>query len=195
MPTTFTLDTNCIIAVDEGRPEAAFINELVLAHNEGIASVGLVAMSASERQQDGRYIRNIEEFNQRLKRLGLDSLKVLMPMAYSDITFMNNSLSCDYAMHVREKSFHDVLFPSIAFVGSDYCVANGLEPNTAHVDRKWRNAKCDVQAFWTHAHNRRDVFVTSDKNFHTQTKKAALLALAGGRIETPETAVALLGSQ
>ena len=50
MPRTFTLDTNCIIAVDESRPEAAAILELARTHQTGRASVGLVAISASERQ-------------------------------------------------------------------------------------------------------------------------------------------------
>lgn len=52
---TFTLDTNCAIAIaiGEGRPEAKAIRALADAHARGKANVALVAITASERQKDG----------------------------------------------------------------------------------------------------------------------------------------------
>ncbi len=47
---TFTLDTNCIIAVEDERPEAEHIRKLAEAHSQGVADVSLVAMSASENE-------------------------------------------------------------------------------------------------------------------------------------------------
>jgi hypothetical protein len=67
----------------------------------------------------------------------------------------------------------------------DRLVSLGLGTGT------WRNRNCDVQAIWSHIHHKRDVFVTSDCNFHKADKKAALIALGAGRIEHPEGALSL----
>ena len=50
----------------------------------------------------------------------------------------------------------------------------------------------DVQALWSHINAQRNVFVSSDGNFHKVQNKAALLALGAGKIEYPTEAVALL---
>jgi len=57
----FTLDTNCLIAIDEGRPAATAVRALADAHLAGTAHVAVVAMSASEKQQHGSYLRNFDE--------------------------------------------------------------------------------------------------------------------------------------
>ena len=195
MPRTFTLDTNCIIAVDESRPEAAAILELARTHQTGRASVGLVAISASERQQDGTHLENFTEFKDRIARLGLgdlELLELLEPMSYWDVTFWDFSLWCDEPMELLERSIYEILFPSIPFLWADCCVELGVDPKTTLPNKRWRNAKCDVQAFWSHLHRKRDVFVTSDGNFHAESKKARLLDISGGRIEFPDSAVALV---
>lgn len=192
MVTTFTLDTNCIIAVDESRPEGVFIREIAEAHRSFAASVGLVAISASERQKTNGHIENFTEFKERIASLDLDHLDLLEPMMYCDITFWDFCLWCDESMGVLERCIHEILFPKIPFLWVDYCAANGLDPKTNRPDKIWRNAKCDVQVFWSHAYRKRDVFITSDKNFHAASKKPKLLALAGGRIEFPQSAAAIL---
>ena len=189
---TFTLDTNCIIAVEEGRSEASSILQLALAHRSGLASVGVVAISASERQRDGRNLENFAEFKQRLLRVGLGDLVLLEPMMYWGVTYWGFGLLSDDKMVALERKIHQVLFPNIQFLWVDHCKTFGLNPETAKPDRKWRNAKCDVQAFWGHAFRKRDVFVTSDREFHTNMKKQRLVSLSGGRIETPEAAAKLL---
>jgi hypothetical protein len=45
---------------------------------------------------------------------------------------------------------------------------------------------------WSHIYHGRDVFVTSDDNFHKAGKKAALIDLGAGHIERPEGALSLL---
>lgn len=108
--------------------------------------------------------------------------------------FVGASLWSNEEMQALERSIHEILFPNIPFLWSDYCAEKGLDSTANTPDRKWKNAKCDVQAFWSHAWRKRDVFVTSDDNFHTELKKPLLIALAGGHIETPESAVALAGA-
>lgn len=191
--TSFTLDTNCIIAVDEGRPAAVPVLKLVDAHKQGLASVALVAISASERQRDGKPLETFTTFKERIERLGLGSLELIEPMMYFDISSSDFCLWADDESEVLEQKIHEILFPGIAFKWKDFCAGRGLDPNATAIDFKWLNAKCDVQAFWSHAHHGREVFVTSDENFHAEVKKASLIALAGGRIQRPEEAAAALG--
>jgi hypothetical protein len=188
---TFTLDTNCLIAVDEGRPEAAAIQTLATAHAEGRANVAVVAISASENQQDRRYIRNFAEFQYRLATLELSHLNILRPMFYWDITFWDWAYWSDESMEALERKIHDVLFPNVEFLWRDFCRAV-INPPPEHASGKWRNSKCDVQALWSHIYAGQEVFVTSDGNFHATTKKAALIALGAQRIEYPADAIALM---
>lgn len=196
---SFTLDTNCVLALDDAYANAAShrvdearaVEALVIAHVMGISNVGVVAISASERQRDYGYLETFSVFQQRLASLGLAHLDLLEPMLYYDITFWDASLWSDDKMETLERSIHEILFPNIPFLWTDYCTAIGIDPSPETRDQKWRNAKCDVQAFWSHAWRNRDVFVTSDRNFHAESKKKRLLALVGGRIETPESAALL----
>lgn len=188
---TFTLDTNCIIALDDSRPEASFVHDLIEAHKQGNASVAIVAISASEKQKTGGHVRNFAEFKDRITNLGLGHLDLLAPMSYWDITFSDYCLWSDESMKSLEMRIHKILFPQIPFLWADYCTVHNLNVETDYPDKKWRNAKCDVQAYWSHVHGRRDVFVTTDNNY-LKSKKANLIALSGSRIETPELALELL---
>lgn len=110
--TSFTLDTNCIIDVDEGRPAAAHIIALAQAQQRGGADVALVAVSASERQAGDRYLDNYADFSQRVARLGLGHLPVLPTIAYFNIGFYDVGLWADQAMVDRERAIHAVLSPT-----------------------------------------------------------------------------------
>jgi hypothetical protein len=191
MPRTFTLDTNCIIDVAENRPAAGAVRALADAHAAGRADVAVIAMSASERQRGGHYIQDFTDFRNRLVSLGLGHLNVILPMMYWDISFWDHCLWTDDAMVKREHEIHLILFPTVQFLWEDYCRANSIDlPNNSPTG-KWRNCKCDVQAIWSHIHHKREVFVTSDGNFHKADKKAALIALGAGRVEHPEGALSL----
>ena len=195
MLTTFTLDTNCIIAVEEARPESEAILKLANAHRLGNASVALVAISASERQKNGNNLETFTIFKERLKQLGLGHLDLLEPMLYFDVTFFDYCLWTDETMVLLEHDIHKVLFPNIDFLWSTYCESHGLNPMSDCPNHKWRNAKCDVQAYWSHAYRKRDVFVTSDQNFHKKTKQSQLIARVGGRILTPQLAIDVLNEE
>jgi|SRR5262249_4566921 len=188
---TFTLDTNCLIAIEECRPQSTAVRALADAHAASRAHVAVVAMSASEKQQGGSYLHNFGEFRQRLTNLRLDHLGILKPMGYFDIAFFDWCLLADESMETLERQIHAVLFPTVEFNWHDYCSARGLDPNTVAAG-KWRNCKCDVQALWSHTHHKRDVFVTSDQNFHAATKKDALIALGAKLIEYPDSAISLI---
>ena len=92
---SFTLDTNCILALDDVRndptsqrtAEADSIRLLAAAHSAGKASVGVVAISASERQRHDSHFENFSVFEQRLSALGIGHLELLHPILYYDVTF------------------------------------------------------------------------------------------------------------
>jgi hypothetical protein len=192
MPHTFTLDTNCLIAVANNEPAAGAVRALAEAHATSRADVAVVAMSASEKQQGGLYIQNFAEFRDRLVSLGLGHLEVILPMAYCDISFLDHCLLTDEEMVKLEREIHSTLFPTVQFQWQDYCRANSIDPPNDSPTGRWRNCKCDVQVVWSHIHSKRDVFVSSDSNFHKADKKSALIALGAGRIEHPKSALSLL---
>src|SRR5690242_14204898 len=107
----FTLDTNCIVGVDEKRAdEEPFVRALAHAHANATADVSVVAISASEKQQDGSYIKDFGTFQARLERLELQHLGLLMPMGYWDIGFYGFSLWCGDEMKMLEERIHKILF-------------------------------------------------------------------------------------
>ena len=189
---TFTLDTNCIIALDEERVEATAIRALLDAHASGDANVALVAISASEKQRGGGHLESFSEFQQRIASLGLAYLELLPPMFYWDVTYWDWCICSNSEMEVEEKKIHEILFPNVEFLWQDYCAVRGWKLNDITLTHGWRNPKCDVQALWSHIFHKRNVFITTDRNFHAQSKKQKLMALGANRIETPESAVSFL---
>jgi len=189
---TFTLDSNCIISIDEGGQDAAFVRRLIDAHAAGKAQVAVVAISAADRQRAGSYLDNFDAFRDRLAALGLAHLEILKPMACFDISFTGWCIEADEAMAALEKQIHDILFPHSEFTWQDYADANGLDPDSLSPQGDWRSRRCAVQEIWTHIHNKRDVFVTADDEFHKPAKKSALFALGAAQIERPAQAALLL---
>lgn len=187
--TSFTLDTNCIHAIEDGRPDARDIRELVARHAARTANVALVAVSASEMLRGGDRERNFAHFSARIARLGLGQLEIILPMAYWEVAFWDHALWADPQMEAFEKSIHDVLFPNAAFLLKD-CEA--AAPDPVEAKRKWINRKCDVQVIWSHIHAGRDILVTSDENFHKETKKPRLIALGAKQILYPIKAATLI---
>ncbi|WP_428488430.1 hypothetical protein [Rhodopila sp.] len=189
----FTLDTNCVIDVDEGRPNSVFVTALAQAHSDQRANVAVVAMMASEKQKTGGYLASFTDFMDRLTRLGLSHLDLALPLCYLDISYLDHCLLSDVNLTELDNKIHRVLFSSIDPNYTQYCQSNGIDPNNAISGQahRWRNAKCDVQALWSHINRKADVFVTSDRNF-LGVNMPRLIALGAGRVLTPEDAVGVL---
>jgi hypothetical protein len=189
---TFTLDTNCILALEEERGEAEAIRRLILAHDAQTANVALVAISASENQQNGLHLEHFNDFKARLGRLRLGHLPLLKPTAYWGVAFWEWCVLSDPQSMEMERKLHEVLFPDIPFDNKCFCERFGVALSHIHQHYKWRNTKCDVLALQSHVREGRDVFVTSDRNFHQSTKKPRLESLANCVIATPEEALSHL---
>src|SRR5262245_15339769 len=174
---TFTLDSNCINSIDEGGQDASLVRRLADAHAAGKAQVAVVALSAADRHHVGSYLDNLEAFRDRLAALDLAHLEILKPMAYFDISFLGWCGEADGATAPLVQQIYDLLLQQSEFSWQDFADTNALDPDSLSPYGDWRSRKCAVQEIWTHIHNKRDVFVTANDEFHKPVKKAALLPL------------------
>jgi len=189
---TFTLDSSCIEAIDEGRAEVKFIRTLADAHIAGKAKVAVVALSAAEKRQAGFYFDDFDAFRYHLAAVDLARLDILKPMVCFDISFPDWCIEPDTGMAALQKQIHDILFPQSEFEWPDYADANGFDPDSLSPYGDWRRQKCAILEMGAHISSKRDVFVTADAEFHKPAKAAALLKLGAGRIERPAQAVSLV---
>jgi hypothetical protein len=164
----FTLDSNCLLDVEEERPNAAFIRDLVSLHGKNRINVSISSIGASERQRTGGYARDFSEFQAKLKLIGFENLELLPPLASIDICFLGHCVIAD-EKDTLEQDIHNLLFPNMQFMWAEYANARGLAVGS--INRNWRNAKCDVLTLWYHIKHGGGVFVSSDENFHAATNK------------------------
>ncbi len=185
MITQVTLETNSIISLEQGRPQAPFIKELITLHEAGTIALRVVGISASERQKDGKIAPNYAQFKQLLERVGLGDAKVLCPPAYFGITYFDASFFGTRAGIILETEIHRILWPNLPFHFQQF-ERSADKSNPAWM-WKWKNPKCDTLALWSHIWYGGGIFVSDDDVFHQQTKKPALLDLAGGDIVRTST--------
>jgi hypothetical protein len=184
-----TLDTNCIIDLEENTPTAPFLRQLISLYDAHVISLRVVAISASERKPDGTYAIGFNEFKQKIAAVGLGHVEILPTLAYPGMAFPDWCYPTGGETTAFERKIQEVLFPTIEFDYREYRTRLGIDPTSDIIDAKWRNAKCDVLALWCHIRFHGDIFVTSDKNFHKVGKKGQLLAFGVGDILIPKDTV------
>lgn len=162
----YTLDTNCIIDLEENRPDAIHVRKMIADHDSGIINLAVVAISASERQLGGKPVWDYSTFENKLKNVGINHLEQLIPMKYWDVTFWGHDMWDGDS--VLEKKIHDILFPGEPIEKPQ---------EFGFSDREWKNHKCDVQIAWAHVYHNRDVLVTSDDNYHKKSVELAKIGL------------------
>ncbi|OCP17362.1 MULTISPECIES: hypothetical protein [unclassified Ensifer] len=189
----FTLDTNCLIDIDEARPAGGDVLALVDAARRGAADVAILASSASEQQPGGAHLDSFAAFQARMIDLGLGDIALLKPIAKYGLSFWDFALIGDEASVERERQIFEALFPGTPSDWPTYASANGLDPEDlfSRPAWKWRNRLCDVQAIWSHLNDERDFFVTRDKNFRRLNRT---VEFAHAISVTPAEAVALLSA-
>ena len=167
---TFTLDTNCLIDVEEDRPDKQFVLRLLAASQTGAISLAILASSASERQIGGGQLDSFKRFNLRMQDLGFGSIRLLLPIFRFGTTYLDNALWGDESMIAREQQIFETLFPTFETDWAKYANANGIDAEnlTCPLAWKWRNRLCDAQAYWAHEHHGQAHFVTRDPNFHNK---------------------------
>jgi len=187
-----TLDTNCLIDLEQGTPNGVFIRGLMADHASGKIRLRVPAIAASEIQPGGGTLQSFNAFKARIHRAGLRGAILLEPPMYLDMCYIGFFIIGGQADVDLESRIHNVLHPAIEFDYVDYCAARGLTPDAAPADRRWRNAKCDVLVVWSHIHYGGHVLVTADEEFHKEHKRAALVGLGAGVIVRPKDARAVV---
>jgi hypothetical protein len=187
-----TLDSNCIIDLEQNRPAVTYINELSQMHREGKIHLRVVAISASERKPDGTFASNFNEFKERVDSIGLADVQILKPIAYQGIAFCNYCVQGVGSLGKLEKEIQQALIPEIEIEYTDFCKKRRLNPSNKKNWGKWVNKKCDVLAMCSHIWNGGGIFVTNDGDFHKKPVKSRLIALGAGKILRPAETVELL---
>ena len=175
-----TLDTNCIIALDENRePAATCLRSLLHKHSLGKVQLQLIATSGSERQSRGPYLDNFGKFKERLDYLGLGHLPLLFPLLVLNVSYLDWCIIASEEDLILLEDIHKTLFPEQPYHLHDVLAMARPNVDASVMEHKWRNRLLDVHALWCHLRYGGDIFVTSDKNFH---KKQAMLTKYGSTV-------------
>lgn len=162
----YTLDTNCVIDIEENRPSAVYIKKMLIAYRKQVIDLAIVAISASENQPGGGINQNYSEFEEKLRAVDFQDLKVLFPMAYWDVAYWDHAIwDGDPELELK---IHNVLFAGTPIEKPE---------EVGFPMRKWQNNKCDVQIAWSHVYYNRDVLVTSDGNFHNHADELSKIGV------------------
>ncbi|ULK98753.1 hypothetical protein [Bradyrhizobium sp. I71] len=164
---SFTLDMNCLIAIENDEPAKVHVLALIEAADAKKIALSMVASGASERQPGGVYLNNIADFKERMRSLGFGSVDLLKPIGRQDISFWDHAIYGSEEAAAREKQIFEALFPRHSASWSEYAAAHGADVDnlSSTQGRKWKNMLGDAQAFWGHEYYGADHFVTSDDNF------------------------------
>lgn len=158
----YTLDTNCIIDLEEKREGYQYLQEMMSDFKKGNLDLSIVAISASENQKGGLPSRTFEDFEKKIVAAGLDGVNILIPMGYWDVCYWDRFMwGGDPEL---EKKIHNILFPGTPIENPE---------KFSYSERKWRNNKCDVQVAWSHIYYKQNILVTRDGNFHKNKRSLA----------------------
>jgi len=194
MSMKFSLDWNCVIEVEESRPQAQYVLGLVELHKRGEIEVGVFAASASENNSSRRFPGSAATFLRRIEALGRSSLPVIPMPAVWGLSYWDFCYYVDDSFDAEMSNLWKVINPNLS-----YGIENNLPEGTELTDElvqskllsKWRNCWCDVVSAYSHIHEQRDVFVTNNtRDF--QRNDARLFKLGMKRIATPKVAFELV---
>lgn len=195
-PIKVTLDYNCLIDLKEERPNAKAIRQIVDLHRQKHVQLLIPGISASERKKDHNGPAHFfDEFTDLLDHHKIPRECIVYPIARGDLTYSDASYLApeDPAYKILEWEIHQILHPQIQYNYQVHCQISGYTGQT--VDLKWLNRICDTQTMWCHLTCKSDVFVSTDENFHKQTKKPKLISLGAGNICKPDEALELISKE
>ena len=179
-----TLDRNALLNLERGDGDIEGLRRLVELHSNAVIMLCIPAILDSERQRDGTTLDSYLKFQSFLVSLGLRDHEEFRPPLYIGMAYVGHCVIHGTEMERLERHIHEILFPKLEFMYADYLARFGPGV-TPRLQQKWRNAKCDVLAMWSHIHYGADIFVTEDRNFHKTTKKPKLIAIGAKQICTP----------
>ena len=184
-----TLDWNCVIEVEEGRPQAAQVVDLVSRHRQGQFEVALLAASASENSRSKRFPGNANLFKDRVLALGWNDLPLVPMPGIVGLSYWDFCYSVDDSDKFEREmdALWCVIAPKVSSRPSEH-LPTGVSLTDEAIQSeqlsRWRNAWCDVISAYSHIRDGRDVFVTNNtRDF--QDNSEALSRLGMMHIYTP----------
>lgn len=171
-----TMDTNCLLAVDNKEAGYEAIEKILNLHHAGNVDVRVVATTAAE-----NILANpnpFEVFLALLKKTGFDRCEILKPLGRYNMYFYDHAVYASPEDERLENQVWEVLFPGISPASP--------EPGSPEAIKRWNNKMCDCQMIHSHIKYGGEVFITQDQNFMKQSKINHLVALGAGVITTPE---------
>ncbi|HZQ37887.1 MAG TPA: hypothetical protein VFD32_18300 [Dehalococcoidia bacterium] len=183
-----TLDTNSLLDLEEGRPAARPLGRLIGLHRAGALQLGVVVLSASERQSDGVYAADLADFRERMRMLDLGDARPLRPLFRWGLSFPDWAQWPTPAAERLERRIHRALFPNSPFRWGD--CADAAEPNADRevLYARWRNARLTVLSLWAHIEHGGGIYVSRDETVWRNDAPARLRALGVGAVMTPRDA-------
>lgn len=191
-----TLDWNCVIEVEEQRPQARHVLELVDYHRAGRFDVALLAASASENTRSKRFPGNAGLFSQRVAALGWQDLPLVPMPGVWGLTYWDYCFSIEDSAQFQEDidALWQIIAPRIARNPQEYLAEGSALTDDAIQSEalsKWRNTWCDVISAYSHIHAGRDLFVTNNtRDFQDHANKLATFGMK--HICTPEKALSVI---
>jgi hypothetical protein len=173
----FTLDSNCIIDLEEERSGSIYLKELKGFWQSGCVELAVVSASASENRPGGQVFQSYSLFEEKLRRVGLECVRELQPPGIWDLGYWDHMLWWDDEIERQVNTIRDILFPSI----------QTSPPSDPSAYRTWRGKMCDVLIVWAHGFHKADYLVTSDERLYK--KSAELIEFGVRHVVTPREAL------
>ncbi len=131
-----TLDTNCLIDVENWQGGYQDILKLKKLNDTGQIQLALPAMIASEKRVKGVAIKDFNVFMDFLKTFHFDDLELLAQPFYWDISFWGQAMWLGEEEINLDKRLHSILFPNINFDCNSFIEAN-RDSNDIEKLRQW----------------------------------------------------------
>jgi hypothetical protein len=156
----FTLDMNAIIDIDEGRePHCTALKDLISLAGKNDIGVFYCVASAAERQKNGNISEKYGDYEDRIRRLGLNHLEeITLPQGTWGEFYWDKANWGSEKIGVFQDSVARILFDSVVW--------QDLEPNQRR----------DVETFVSHVENGGGVLVTRDAHFLKKLDKLKRIA-------------------
>jgi hypothetical protein len=178
-----TLDWNCVIEVEENRPQATSVRDLISRHRKGQFEVALLAASASENSKSKLFPGNATLFVERVSALGWSDLPLVrMPgifgLSYFDFCFYVGDAE---KFESDMDALWQVIAPNVPRRPADH-LPEGIQLSDEAIQSghlwKWRNTWCDVVSAYSHIYAGRDIFVTNNtRDFQNNADKLFALGM------------------
>ncbi len=191
---SLTLDTNCIVHLETGwEPAASSLREVIEFQRAGEIRLRVIAIASAENQSVDNPITSYADFTALVQRVGLADAEIVTTITPWGMGYWGGQvLYGSVEQFAFANKIYQTLFPSDGDgTYKDYCQRRAIPADTPP-DRTWINRKCDAFTLWGHIFHDGDIFVTSDGNFHKQTRHKKLIALGAKAIMRPAEAVAFL---